>query len=113
MAVATLAFLTFQSLKAKWSAVPFGLPTTPATPTGSYAHAGGTLDWTVECNGPCVAFIISQACASRFLFAGDSAGATCGSAVASGEAADTYGMFVAIGGAGGSAIFTGYLRQWL
>ena len=77
-----------------------------------YAHAGGTLDWTVECDGPCVAFIISpeaQCASPAVLFAGDSAGATCGTAVASGDlAAETYGMFVGIGGAGGAGIFEGY-----
>ena len=77
-----------------------------------YAHAGGILDWTVECDAPCVAFIITpeaQCASAAVLFAGDSAGETCGTAVASGDlAAETYGMFVGIGGAGGAGIFEGY-----
>ena len=58
----------------------------------------------------CVHRLPEAQCASpAVLFAGDSAGATCGTAVASGDlAADTYGMFVGIGGAGGAGIFEGY-----
>ena len=77
-----------------------------------YAHAGGILDWTVECNAPCVAFIVTpeDECASAsVLFQGDSAGETCGTAVASGDLpADTYGLYLAIGGAGGEGIFEGF-----
>ncbi|MEC8769531.1 MAG: hypothetical protein VXX19_01680, partial [Planctomycetota bacterium] len=76
-----------------------------------YTHAGGTLDWTVESNAPCIALIVTpeaQCASAAVLFAGDSAGETCGSALATGDlAAETYGMFVAIGGAGGVGIFDG------
>ena len=97
MVVATLAFLTFQSLKAKWSAVPFGLPTTPATPTGT-ATPTLAAPWTGPWNVMVHVLLSSSpqkpsVRAFAVLFAGDSAGETCGSAVASGDlAADTYGM---------------------
>ena len=77
-----------------------------------YTHAGGT--WTGPLNPMLHALHSSSLLkpsvpAAAVLFAGDSAGETCGSALATGDlAAETYGMFVAIGGAGGVGIFDGY-----
>jgi hypothetical protein len=77
-----------------------------------YNHAGGILEWTVEAEAPCVALIITpeaQCASAAVLFAGDSAGETCGTAFATGDlAADTYGLFAGVGGAGGAGIFEGY-----
>ena len=78
-----------------------------------YSHEGGTLNWTVECGAPCVAFIVTPEalCTTAFelLAVGDSNNETCGSAVASANLPpETYGMVVSIGGAGGVGIFEGY-----
>ena len=77
-----------------------------------YTHGGGMLEWTVNCGAPCVAFILTPEteCSNiAVLASGDSGGATCGSAVASADLSpETYGLFVSVGGAGGTGIFDGY-----